>query len=165
MAEINSTIPKLDLSMLRKQRIQIDLGDGRDDHILEINTTDVNVVTRLSDGYSKLTELDRLTSQLGTVKDIEETDTDETVQDKLKSFADKLKEIDTKMREAIDYIFDTNVCEVCCPSGSMYDPIGGKLRYEHIIDALMTLYSDTLSDEMAKTRDRVKTHTAKYINR
>ena len=166
MAENSTTTAQiLDLSVLRKQRIQIDLGDSKE-HILEINTTDMNVVTRLSDGYDKLIELDTAVAELGKVsEDIEDTDSDDTVRAKLKSYADSLKDIDSKMRNTIDYIFDTNASEVCCPNGSMYDPIAGKLRYEHIIDALMTLYTDTLTAEMQKTKARIKSHTAKYTKK
>ena len=167
MAEINSTnqVQVLDLSVLRKKRIQIDLGDGKE-HILEINTTDMGVITRLSDGYHRLTELDDALTTLSEVSAIEDDDTDDTVQGKLKDFSDRIKDIDSKMREIIDYIFDTNASEVCCPNGSMYDPIvDGKLRYEIIIDALMTLYSDSVSAEMAKTKSRIKSHTAKYTKK
>ena len=83
MAEV-STIQKIDLSVLRRQRIQIDLGDD-EEHILEINTTDLNVVTRLTDGYNKLIELDELVKSVGDSEDIEidDNDTNETVQNKL----------------------------------------------------------------------------------
>ena len=166
MAEKSTTtMPVLDLSVLRKQRIQIDLGDDKE-HILEINTTDMNVVTRLSDGYNNLVELDKKVNEIGTATDdIEETDTNEQIKSKLESFANRLRDIDSRMREIIDYIFDTNASEVCCPNGSMYDPIAGKLRYEHIVDALMTLYTDTLTTEMQKTKDRIKSHTAKYTKK
>lgn len=161
MAE-TSTLQRVDLSVLRKQRFLIDLGDDVE-RILELNTTDMGVVNRLSDGYNNLMELDSLVKQLSEdTTTISEDDSDDEAQTKLKAFSDKLKEIDSKMRNIIDTIFDTNVCEVCCPSGSMYDPIAGKLRYEHVIDTLMELYSTSLSEEMAKTKKRVKTHTAKY---
>lgn len=164
-----SNIPVIDLSMLRKQQVMIDFGDDKE-HILEINITDMNVVTRLSDGYNRLLELDEGVKDLGNASDdIKDTDTDDVVKAKLSAFAEKLKAIDNKMRDTLDYIFDANVSEVCCPNGSMYDPIGGSLRYEYIVNALMNLYGDSVSKELAKvkaeTKARRAVHTAKYTKK
>lgn len=161
-------LQRVDFTALRKKRFLIDLGDGNEDRILALNTSDVGVVNRLSDGYNKLIELDKAVVEFSTIiKDvnISEDDTDDKVQESLQSASDSLKKIDNQMRDIIDTIFDTNVCEVCCPYGSMYDPIDGRLRYEHIIDTLMNLYSESLSNEMAKTTQRIKSHTAKYTKK
>ena len=80
----------------------------------------------------------------------------------LSSAAAKLTEIDTQMRDAIDYIFQSNVSEVCGSEGSMYDPIDGVFRYEHIIETLAKLYETNLDSEFKKMQDRLKKRTAKY---
>lgn len=77
-------------------------------------------------------------------------------------FSEKLKGIDTKMKELMDFIFDSNVSEICAGNGSMYDPLDGYMRYEVIIDRLSDLYTDNLGKEMKKVQNRMKTHTAKY---
>lgn len=155
----------IDLSALRKKRFRINLDDGDDNRILALNVSDIGVVNRLSEGYERLTKLDAKVATLGSTKPIEADDSDEAAQTKIREFTDKLKEIDSEMRSVIDYIFDSNVCEVCCPYGSMYDPVNGKLRYEHIIDALMNLYSTSLASEMEKTKKKIKSHTAKYTGK
>ena len=65
----------------------------------------------------------------------------------------------------MDYIFNSNVSELCAPDGSMYDPINGKFRFEHIIDTLAALYETDVSGEMNKLANRVKKHTDKYVRR
>ena len=54
------------------------------------------------------------------------------------------------------------VCDICCDGGSMYDPIGGQYRYEYIIDRIMALYGDSWEKETKLSKDRMKSHTAKY---
>lgn len=158
-------IKRIDFTAFRRQRFLVDIGDGAE-HILELNLNDIGVVTRLNDGYSRLTQLDENVSALrADDSTINESDNTETAHAKLMNFAEKLKTIDIEMRSIIDYIFDSNVSEVCCPSGSMYDPVNGKLRYEYILDTLSEMYSDTLANEMKKVTSRMKSHTAKYTGK
>ena len=76
-----------------------------------------------------------------------------------------LRKIDDEMRSIIDYIFDAPVSAVCADSGSMYDPINGQFRYEHIINTLGNLYEVELSSEMDKVSARVQKHTNKYTKK
>lgn len=163
MTEINntSTVQRVDLSVLRKQRFLIDLGDSVE-RILELNTSDMGVIERLSGGYEKLHKLDSMLEELQKFNGISESDVDESA---IEELGRKTKEIDTGMREIIDTIFESNVSEICCPFGSMYDPIQGKLRYEHIIETLLNLYTSNISDEMKKVTARMNKHTAKYTGR
>lgn len=145
----------IDLSVLRKKRFTL---DGNTDRVLELDTADLSIVQRLSEAYPKLEELEREVSQI--TEGVEAKD-DTVVQD-MNTMATRLRDADGKMRELLDYIFDSNVSEMCAPSGSMYDPIGGQLRYEHLITILIGLYEENLAKEMKRVQKRVKSHTAKY---
>lgn len=145
----------IDLSVLRKKRFTL---DGDESRILELNTADLSIIQRLSEAYPKLEELEHEVSKI--TEGVEATD--ETVVQDMNLIATRLRETDGKMRELLDYIFDSNVSEMCAPSGSMYDPIGGQLRYEHLISILIGLYEDNLAKEMKRVQKRVKSHTAKY---
>ena len=92
-------------------------------------------------------------------------DTENPDEDSMSSIATLLKSIDEKMREDIDFIFDSNVSEMCAPKGTMYDPYNGQFRFEHIIEVLTTLYANNLTAEYKKMQDRVKKHTAKYTGK
>lgn len=145
----------IDLSVLRKKRFTL---DGSTDRVLELNTADLSIVQRLSEAYPKLEELENEVSQI--TEGVEATD--ETVVQDMNTIATRLREADGKMRGLLDYIFDSNVSEMCAPNGSMYDPIGGQLRYEHLITILIGLYEENLAKEMKRVQKRVKSHTAKY---
>lgn len=151
---VEENIIDIDLSPIRKKRFRI---NGDNDKILELNTSDVSIFNRLQDAYPKLEELASKATALG-----DDTDGDE---DGIKKFTDTLKEIDTTMRESIDYIFDSNVSEVCAPFGSMYDPLNGKFRYEHIIETLAALYENNFDEEVRKIKNRVTKHTDKYTKK
>ena len=144
----------INLSATRKKRIRV---DGDDNRILELNTSDINILSRLRDGYPKL---NALSSKLATIKDIDESD---DIQENIAATANFIDEIDTEMRKILDFIFDANVSELCAPSGSMYDMFNGQYRFEIIIEALLKLYEDNINAEYKKMAKRVQKHTDKYI--
>ena len=151
-------IINLDLSPIRKKRIAI---NGDENNILELNTSDLNITARLSEAYPKLMKLSEgMTEFQNSVSD-KDNPTDEDVA----KLASEWKRIDNEMRDLVDYIFDADVCAHCATSGSMYDPINGKLRFEWIIDILSDLYEKELKSEFSKATKRVEKHTGKYVKR
>ena len=147
MAELQN----IDLSVFRKKRFTI---DGDENRILELDTSDLNIVKRINEFYPKL---QRLEEKIKNVPDFNE--------EQIVDMAEFLNSIDSEMKVAVDAIFDSNVCEVCVPSGSMYDPINGKLRYEILIDVLSKLYDENLTSEIKKVNKRIEKHTAKYVKK
>ena len=163
MGATTSTNDIIDVSLsgARKKKIRI---DGDDNRILELNTSDLNLLVRLREVYPELTALSKEAFSNWPDEEISE-DTDFMSDPNVSKATEILKETDAKMRDLIDYIFDSNVSEVCAPSGSMYDPVGGKLRYEHIVDCLSALYEKDISTEMKKISKRVQKHTDKYTQK
>lgn len=155
-------IQDLDLSIIRKKRFRI---DGDNNKILELNTSDLNIVTRLDETYPKLKELEQAVVELQNAPEVTENSTDEELELGISEMSKILKKIDADMRECIDYIFDSNVSEICASDGSMYDPLNGQFRYEHLIDILVGLYEDNLKQETLKIKSRVKRHTSKYTKK
>lgn len=145
----------IDLSVLRKKRFLIDNDESR---VLELDTSDLSIIQRLSDKYPELEKLSREVENITTGVSASE----ETVKEDIQVMAERLTKIDKEMRACVDYIFDADVSKICAPSGSMYDPINGQLRYEHLITILMGLYEENLSKEMKKIQNRMKSHTDKY---
>lgn len=137
----------LDLSETARTKIWV---NGDNTKVLELNLTDVGVMSRLQDSYPKL---DELTAEVKNLASADVSDEDIVV---------TFKKIDKQMREIVDNIFDYPVCDICCDGGSMYDPVGGQLRFEYIIDRISKLYKTSLNDEFKKIQAKMKTHTAKY---
>lgn len=143
----------IDLSATRKKRFRI---DGDNNRYLELNTSDMSIITRLDNLYPKLQKL----SQDAATKQLDKQEADE--EKALTKISQALTKIDVQMRQILDEIFDSNVSEVCAPSGSMFDPFNGTFRFEHIIDVLTRLYENNLNDEYKKMNARMKKRTAKY---
>lgn len=150
MGQQHDNILDINLSATRKKKFRI---DGDDNRILELNTSDMNVLLRLDEVEQRLQNLaDSVTF---------DSESGETAEQSVK----KLLSTDKEMRELIDYLFDSNVSEICAPSGSMYDPFNGKYRFEHIVETLFTLYEENIEKEYKKMSKNVQKHTAKYVNK
>lgn len=150
----------IDLSALRKKRFTI---DGDESRVLELNTSDFSIINRLAEVYPKLSDLSQKVSHLND--GVTDNEDDESVRNDFAVMSNNLTEIDTEIKTLIDYIFDSNVCEMCCPSGSMVDIIKGQFRYEVVIDTLMSLYETTIEEEVNKLQNRMSKHTSKYVNK
>ena len=154
IANTEDNIIDIDLSITRKKKFRIDKDNDR---ILELNTSDVTIVSRMEESYSRLQNLAKNAAEI--LSKVEDEDDEETTLGK------GIREVDKEMRELIDFIFDSNVSEICAPSGSMYDPFEGTYRYEHIISTLLNLYSDNIKSETDKIKKNVSKHTEKYIKK
>jgi len=140
-----NNIIDLNIDGIKKTQVRI---NGRDDSILELDLSDLNFSDRLEKGYQKLQD---------KIKSMSDIDVDDD------NVSKQLKEIDKAMKETVDYIFDSNVSEVCCKSGTMFDMYEGTYRFERILDALIKLYSENIEDEYKKMKKRIKSTTDKYL--
>ena len=150
-------IQDVDLSVIKKKRFRI---NGDNNRILELNTSDLNILSRLTTAYDRLqnymTEVGKILSGLPD---------DELTEDVQRVAAEQLKAIDANMRKELDYIFDAPVSKVCDDGGSMYDPYEGAFKFEHIIEAVLKLYERNLDSEFSKIRKRVSSKTSKYTKK
>ena len=135
----------LQIESVKKSRIRI---NGDNNSILELNLSDLNIAERLDKGYEKLQNC---------ISKIANMDTE------AEDLPKELHTIDQEMREIVDYIFDSNVSEVCCKSGTMFDLKDGVYKFESILEALTKLYSDNLNSEYKTMKKRVQQHTEKYM--
>lgn len=158
----SQSVTDISLGSIRKKRFRI---DGDDSRILELNTSDLNILARLKEAYPKLIELADTAFKNLPELDSSAKDYDFMTDEATSEVIAALKDADEKMRELVDYIFNSNVSELCAPDGSMYDPIDGQFRFEHIINTLAALYESDVSGEMNKLSSRVQKHTTKYTRR
>ena len=154
----NSNAINLDLSETARTKIWV---NGDCTKVLELNLTDLNIVTRAKDAKAKLDELQAEAIELASAEVPNSIESEED-EKKVDEAIEKFRSIDKKMRDLVDSIFDFGVCELCCDGGSMYDPIGGQYRYDYIIDKLMNLYGDQWQKEKKLREQNISKHTAKY---
>lgn len=150
MGNTTNDIQDINLSAIRRKRFRI---DGDDNKIIELNTSDFNMIDRLAKSQTKITDLQNTFKN----NDIDENN--------INTISDFMTSIDKQMRDIVDYIFDSNVSEICAPDGTMFDVINGKFRYEYIIEILAGLYEKNLKSESAKIQKAVEKHTAKYTKK
>jgi hypothetical protein len=155
---VNNDVIDLDLSITKKKKFRFDKDDTR---IVEINTSDMNLMQRVSEVYPKLDELQDKASKLTAGLD---TENNAALHD-ITTMAERLSAIDAEMREIIDFMFDAPVSAAAAPTGSMYDPFNGSFRHEHIIALVMTQYEKNLQSEFGKMEKQLKKHTDKYTRR
>ena len=159
---VTNDVIDLDLSVTKKKKFRFDKDDNR---IVEINTSDMNLMQRVSEAYPKLQELQNKASKLTEGLDVENTESELAAIGEITTMAERLSAVDTEMRELLDYMFDAPVSAAAAPSGSMYDPFSGSFRYEHIVAVVMKQYEDNLQSEFGKMEKQLKKHTDKYTRR
>jgi hypothetical protein len=155
---VNDEIIDLDLSVTKKKKFRFDKDDNR---IIEVNTSDMNLMQRVSTAYPRLVELQDKASKLTEGINVEEG----SGIDDISTMAERLSKIDAEMRDVLDYMFDAPVSVAAAPTGSMYDPFNGSFRYEHIVAIMMKQYEDNLQSEFGKMEKQLKKHTDKYTRR
>ena len=152
-----SEIRDIDFSAIAKQRFRI---DGDNNKIIELNTSDAGLVSRLEKAEQKLIKLSKKADEYDKVEI-----TEDNIEEALADLASKLNEIDNEMRELVDFIFDSPISNIIVDSGTMCDPIGGKLRYEHIIDTLLSLYESDLKREANAISQKARMRANKYTGK
>lgn len=147
----NPNVVDLNMNTIEKKEFRI---NGDNNRVLKLHTSDTNIIPRLNKGYKELNNLVQEMTALNA-EDIES-------EEDFEKLAEQLQTLDKKMREQLDYIFDSNVSEVCAPVGSMCDLKDGKFQFEHILESLAPLYEKAFTTELGKLRQNVTKHTAKY---
>ena len=159
---VNNEIIDLDLSITQKKKFRFGKDDNR---IVEVNTSDMNLMQRVNTAYPKLQELQEKASKLTEGLDIDKEESEAGTLHNLATMAERLSVVDNEMRELLDFMFDAPVSAAAAPDGSMYDPFGGSFRYEHIIAVMMSQYEKNLQSEFGKMEKQLKKHTEKYTRR
>lgn len=143
----------LDLSATRKKRICI---DGDVNRVIEVNTGDLGIIQRLNNLASRI---EALSSKYIDIKFDDSLEEKESTAE----FEKAINSMDAEMRDMVDELFQTNVCDVCVPDGTMWDMFNGHFRYEIIVEQLINLCADTIQAETKKTMDRLHKYTNKYM--
>lgn len=159
---VNNDVIDLDLSITRKKKFRFGKDDNR---IVEVNTSDMNLLQRVNVAYPKLQDLQAKAAKLTDGIELDKDDVAVNALQSISTMAERLAEVDAEMRCLIDYMFDAPVSAAAAPDGSMYDPFGGSFRYEHIISIMMTQYETNLQSEFGKMEKQLKKHTEKYTRR
>ena len=144
-----NNIVDIDLSVTKKKQFRI---DGDDTRIIELNTSDMSILSRLQESYPRLDELGTKAMSMSS-------------DDTLETTAALLTEIDKEMRDILNFIFDSDIADVCAPDGSMFDMFNGQFRFEHILSKLVGLYEKNIDNEYKLMAKNIAKHTEKYTGK
>jgi hypothetical protein len=156
-----TTTNNIELNISSKREYTI---NGDKSKILKLNPNDMGIIARTSDAIAMINELE--TDYTKLFNEPEEKTSDDMPSDvALTQFSTKFKQLDAGIREAVNFLFDYDVCSVCADEGSMFDLQDGEYRYAVIIDTLMPLYADTITEETNKMITKMQKKVEKYVNR
>lgn len=151
--------------------INLDLGakefliNNNPDKKVYLNPNDMSIVSRIQDAIPQLNDLETRYVKLYTdaeTKADTETDEEAQMEQTIITFAKSIKDIDAEMRELVNYIFDYDVCSVIKPTGTLLDLFDGEYAFAIIINTLLELYSDTITEETNKLVGKMKKRAEKY---
>ena len=140
----NSIITPISLG-IRKKSFAI---DGDENRVIYLDPSDMGIISRIEEFDKQIEQV------LVRLKDVPSDKLGETI-----------KEVDKELRERIDKVFDSEVCAVCVPSGTMVDAVDGRFKFEIVVEALSDIYTSTIASEMKKVTARIQTHTQKYVKK
>ena len=155
---IKKSVPEkeiIDITMVSPKKTYRINGDNS--KVIELNPTDINVVIRAKEVYSKLNTLAQKAG--GLLVDQE----DATTEKSLNKIANALKDLDQEMRDMVDYLFDSPVSAVLADGMNMYSPVNGQFWFEHCIEVLSNLYENNFSSEFQQMKNKVNKQASKYI--
>lgn len=144
----------INVNIQTKRKVTI---NGDENTYIEINPNDLGIISRFGSTIPKLSNLSEEFMSIGT--DAESDDSLESVV----RVADKFDEVNNKVIELVNSIFDADVCTPIMKGSSMFTITNGEFAFETIISAILTLYSDTIQTETEKLQAKMKKYTSKYI--
>lgn len=155
MAITDSEIIDIELQNPKK-RFRI---NGDNTKIIELNPSDVNIVSRLKETYKKLNSLAASAGSLLADK------AEATTEEELDQVSNALEQLDKEMRELIDFLFDGPVSAVVADNMNLYSPVNGEFWFEHCIEVLSGLYENNFKSEYKKMQARINKRTEKYVGK
>lgn len=152
----------------------LDIGGGKRSFALSNGNTvlldpnDMNVLARFNEcmrDFEDLKEGHARLAKLAEERKGERAESDEDADRAVLEAGEALRDIDQKMRDRLNYLFDADVATPCAGNASMFDFIGGEYRFERIMKGLIAAYEDSIQREHAAMRKRIKgAKPEKYSN-
>jgi len=135
--------------------------DGDENKVIKLDIHDTNIVTRLTDALEEIRKTHNSWTELNEIANKGENMTNE----EMTEFSEKFKSIEAEMRNHLDYAFDCpGMCDTILGNTSIFSSVNGVLKYEQIIDSIITVYEDSIKAETAKLNKRtVAKKTEKYV--
>lgn len=129
--------------------IKLDIGVNKQGYstksggIFYLDTTDTNVVSRFSEKYA---EIQKLAEEYSKLDESREGETEEKA---LQDIGAKMRELDDRVKAAVDYIFDDGV------SLAVWGKSAAIMSIDSVFDVLLGLYTKDISKAVAASKQRI----------
>ena len=135
--------------------------DGDENKVIRLDVHDPNVVNRLTEALEEMKKTQSSWSQLNDIA----TKGEELTVEEMTEFSKQFKSVEAEMRSHIDYAFDCpGMCDTILGNSSIFSSVNGVLKYEQIIDAITSVYEDSIKKETDKlNRRKITKKTEKYV--
>lgn len=118
--------------------------NGDESRILRINTSDMNIITRMNKAEKELQKIaDKCNS--ATADNAIET----------------LSYLDNEVRKQINYVFDGDVSNIIFGNTNSISLAGGKPIFENFLEAVLPIIKEDISTEQKKIERKVSKYTSK----
>lgn len=157
------TVVNLPIAGATKTKVIVGTDDNGKDIVIHLNLDDQDILRRLEEGYAKLLDyaeqfkdLEALEKGVGEVGDKQNID-----------YYKAKSKINDAAKEVIDNIFQCPVCDACSAGGTLFDIVRetGTERFDVILSALTSLYTDSINEAHKNMEKKRKAHTKKYTKK
>lgn len=138
---------------------------GNEDNVIEFDPTDMHVIDRLTESIKIFNSLEDDWKKLSEIaqNDIPDADDAESMIAASGKYVKQSDEIERKIRETINYIFDSDIADALLGNSSSLSPINGKYKFEHLIEKVLECYEEHIKREAPKFEKRkLQKYTSKY---
>ncbi|MDY4812926.1 MAG: hypothetical protein SO152_03645 [Ruminococcus sp.] len=119
--------------------------NGDTNRVLRIKTTDMNILSRIRKAEKQLRKIADDCSNITDNSKVVET----------------ITELDVKVREQIDFIFDDKVSDIIFGNTNCLSIAGGKPIFENFLDVVLPVIKEDISSEQQNLEKMIGKYTSK----
>ena len=123
------------------QNIKTYAINGDENNVVKLNTSDYGIFTRAEEMQTKFVELSK-----------------EATQAENESNFEKLKKVEKDVRNALDYIFNTDVCTPAFGKTNCLSPCNGSFIFMNFLEAML----EVLKEDMVQESKKFEANVSKY---
>ena len=158
------TMQNINLNLSTKKKFTL---DGDPDRVIELDISDINIIDRATIAFRNIEKLQADWEALPVPGDIEGEDDNLAERfSEIEDFSEKFSEIENKLKQEINFMFDSDISDTIFGTSSPFSIINGKFKFQHTVDVLMSLYENQIQSDIKKiNRPKVVNKTQRYIKR
>lgn len=133
------------------QNINFDEGykefsiNGDESRIIRFNPKDFGILTRMESALSDFSDLEKILKE-----------------SKEDNFADTFKDAESKIRNKINFIFNSDVYDIIFNHQSPLALVGGEFLFMRVINAIIPVIEKEMKKEQKESEKRMSKYTEKY---